>query len=92
VEYARIPKCRAFEGLNNPELEKDCVLSGGDDYELVFTAPRGHRPELEALARELRLGLTPIGTIHPGDARLAVLDAQGKPLEPRGGFDHFAAP
>lgn len=92
IEYPRIPKCRAFEALNDPQLEKDCVLSGGDDYELVFTAPREHRAELESLARELRLGLTRIGTIHAGDARLAVLDAQGKPLEHRGGFDHFAAP
>jgi len=92
VEYSLIPRCPAFEALNNPALEKDCVLAGGDDYELVFTAPREHRPELESLARELRLGLTLIGTIHAGDARLAVLDAQGKPLEHRGGFDHFAAP
>jgi thiamine-monophosphate kinase len=69
-----------------------CVLSGGDDYELAFAAPREHRRELEALARELRLGLTPIGTIHAGDARLAVLDARGNALEHRGGFDHFAAP
>ena len=31
---------RAFAQLNDPQLEKDCVLSGGDDYELAFTAPR----------------------------------------------------
>src|SRR4029077_8787323 len=34
VEYARIPKPAAFEQFR--ELERDCVLSGGDDYELVF--------------------------------------------------------
>ena len=67
------------------------MLSGGDDYELIFTAPRDHRAELEALARELGLALTRIGVIHGGEARLAVLDAQGKPLEHRGGYDHFAA-
>jgi thiamine-monophosphate kinase len=80
IEYPLIPKFAAFEGLNNPALEKDCVLSGGDDYELVFTAPREHRRELEALARELRLGLTPIGTIHAGEARLVVLDSCSKAL------------
>jgi thiamine-monophosphate kinase len=67
------------------------VLSGGDDYELVFTAPREHRAELEALSRELELPLARIGEIHAGEARLAVLDAQGKPLAHRGGYDHFAA-
>jgi len=92
VEYARIPKCAAFGKLNDAELEKNCVLSGGDDYELAFTAPRAHRPELESLARELGLALTRIGSIHGGDQRLTVLDAQGKPLAHRGGFDHFAPP
>jgi thiamine-monophosphate kinase len=90
VEYERIPKCSSFKKLKVPELEKDCVLSGGDDYELLFTAPREHRAEIEALARELELALTRIGTIEAGDARLVVLDAQGRPIAHRGGFDHFA--
>lgn len=89
IEYERIPKCSSFEKLKDPELEKDCVLSGGDDYELLFTAPREHRAELEALAAELKLALTRIGTIEDGAARLSVLDAQGRPLAHRGGFDHF---
>jgi len=89
VEYERIPRCSAFEKLKDPELEKDCVLSGGDDYELLFTAPREHRAELEALAAELKLALTRIGTIEEGAARLAVRDAQGRPVAHRGGFDHF---
>jgi thiamine-monophosphate kinase len=92
VEYARIPKCAAFAQLNDPELEKNCVLSGGDDYELAFTAPSAHRAELESLARELDLALTRIGSIHGGDQRLTVLDAQGRALAHRGGFDHFARP
>ena len=33
VEYARIPRPAAFEKFR--ELERDCVLSGGDDYELA---------------------------------------------------------
>jgi thiamine-monophosphate kinase len=89
VEYERIPRCSAFEKLKDPELEKDCVLSGGDDYELLFTAPREHRAELESLAAELKLALTRIGTIEEGAARLAVRDAQGRPVAHRGGFDHF---
>jgi thiamine-monophosphate kinase len=95
LEYERIPKCAAFGRLNAPELERDCVLSGGDDYELAFTAPRAHRAELEALALELRLALTPIGTIdaaRPGAPRVTVLDRHGKPIAHRGGFDHFARP
>ena len=37
-------------GLPPPGLERDCLLAGGDDYELVFTAPATRRGDVEALA------------------------------------------
>jgi thiamine-monophosphate kinase len=89
VEYERIPRLAVFRRLNSPELERNCVLSGGDDYELLFTAPQAHRNELEALATELGIALTAIGTISPGAARVTVLDGAGQPLAHRGGFEHF---
>lgn len=89
IEYASIPRFAAFRALEDTELEKNCVLSGGDDYELLFTAPREARSEVESLSRELALALTRIGTIHGGDRRLVIQDAQGKPMAHRGGFDHF---
>jgi thiamine-monophosphate kinase len=89
IEYERIPKCPAFGKLQDPQLERECVLSGGDDYELAFTAPREQHAELEALSAELKLALTRIGTVAAGAPRLTVLDAHGRPLEHRGGFDHF---
>jgi len=92
VEYALVPRAEAFKSLSAPELEKDCVLSGGDDYELVFTAPRAHRAELDALAAELGIALTRIGTIEAGAPGVRVLDGQGRPLAHRGGFDHFGKP
>ena len=67
------------------------MLSGGDDYELLFTAPQRSRGDLEALGKELALKLTRIGSIEAGAASLAVLDANGKPMSYRAAFDHFAA-
>jgi thiamine-monophosphate kinase len=90
VEYERIPRPSVFERLGAPELERDCVLSGGDDYELAFTAPRAQRAEIESLAAELGLALTRIGTIEAGSG-LRIVDAKGKPIAHRGGFDHFKA-
>jgi thiamine-monophosphate kinase len=90
IHYQDIPRLAAFGALNDPELEKDCVLSGGDDYELLFTAARERRREIEALSRELAVPLTRIGAVQSGQPRLAVLDAGGKPMQFRGGFDHFA--
>jgi len=89
LDYARIPRPSAFARLGDPELERDCVLSGGDDYELVFTAARETRAALDALAGELGLALTRIGVIEAGAARLVVRDAAGAPIAYRGSYDHF---
>ena len=88
VQYERLPKFAAFARIEQPELERECVLSGGDDYELVFTAPQRERPALEALARELALPLARVGEIS-ADERLFVVDAQGHDMAVPRGFDHF---
>jgi thiamine-monophosphate kinase len=89
VEYERIPKSAAFAKLKDAQLERDCVLSGGDDYELIFTAATARRADLESLSRELGLALTRIGSIQAGEARLTVLDGKGKPMSVKPAFDHF---
>jgi thiamine-monophosphate kinase len=86
VHYARLPKVPCAD----PALQQRCVLSGGDDYELVFTAPQGARAPLEALSASLRLALTRVGSIQPGEPKLQLLDAQGKPMAAARGWDHFA--
>lgn len=69
----------------------NCLLAGGDDYELCFTAPKARRGKIEQLARELEIPLTRIGRIGEGEG-LVALDAKGKTvtLETRG-YDHFRA-
>jgi thiamine-monophosphate kinase len=68
---------------------RDAALAGGDDYELLFTAPPKRRVEIEALARELDLPLTRIGAIH-ADPGLHVLDQKGQELRIRkAGWQHF---
>src|SRR4051812_37696206 len=89
VQYAEIPRLAAFAQLNDAQLEKDCVLSGGDDYELLFTAPRERRREIEALSRELGVALTRIGAIQSGQPRLAIVDAAGDTTPVRRRFHHF---
>jgi thiamine-monophosphate kinase len=66
-----------------------CLLAGGDDYELCFTAPESKRGKIEILSRELGIQLTRIGRIGEGKG-LVVLDAAGKvvTLETKG-YDHF---
>ena len=64
------------------------ALSGGEDYELLFTAPPDAEPE--ALSRLLEIAVSRIGTITPGPDRARVVDAAGNEVPiPRAGFDHF---
>jgi thiamine-monophosphate kinase len=44
--------------------QRACILAGGDDYELVFTAPAAHRAAIEQLGASLGLLLTRIGCIE----------------------------
>lgn len=90
VHYERLPRCRAFASLDDPALERDCVLSGGEDYELAFTAAPAQRAAIESLGRELALPLARIGSMRAGEPVLEVLDPAGRPMPHRGGFDHFA--
>jgi thiamine-monophosphate kinase len=90
VHYDAIPRAEAFHALGDAQLEKDCVLSGGDDYELLFTVSRERRKEVESLSRELAIALTRIGSIRTGEPKLVVMDSEHKPMSFRSGFDHFA--
>lgn len=66
-----------------------CLLAGGDDYELCFTASEGKHEEIEALSLKLAIPLTRIGKIKPGSG-LTVLNTDGTAitLETKG-YDHF---
>ena len=68
-----------------------CVLAGGDDYELVFTAPAAQRSALAALSSSLQLPLTRIATIEAAPG-LRLVDATGQAVaQDFASFDHFAA-
>lgn len=90
VELAALPLSDLFrEALaGDPSLE-ELALSGGEDYELLFTVPAGREEEIARLAAALRLPLTRIGRIATGD--LLLIEADGGVRSPaRRGFDHFS--
>ena len=78
-------------GLPAAGLERDCLLAGGDDYELLFTAPASRDSDIAALASKLRLPLTRIGQVTSGPpGELVVCDDGGVVITPQHrGFDHF---
>ena len=72
-------------------VERDCLLAGGDDYELLFTAPPGSDEAITALAGTLDLPLTRVGGIVAGPpGEIVLCDADGRDIAPaRRGYDHF---
>jgi thiamine-monophosphate kinase len=67
-----------------------CVLSGGDDYELVFTAPAAARTAVQAAGIASATPITRIGQIDSA-AGLRLVNAQGAPVANTfASFDHFA--
>ncbi|HUL92411.1 MAG TPA: thiamine-phosphate kinase [Burkholderiales bacterium] len=91
LRWEDLPRARAIAECADKALAKDCLLAGGDDYELVFTAPRSRRSAIEAAARKTGVPVTAIGAIVAGKPGVRVRDRKGGTVSvPRAGFDHFA--
>jgi thiamine-monophosphate kinase len=72
-------------------VQHECLLAGGDDYELLFTAPPAADAAVQAAARAAGVAVTRIGSIDEA-AGLRIVDRHGAPVPGRfRGFDHFEA-
>ena len=78
------------ELMINPGHSMHYVLAGGDDYELVFTAPPSMRSAVTHAAQHSATPIRCIGTIE-STPRVRLLDANGSEVNGRFvSFDHFA--
>lgn len=74
--------------VNELDTCRQLALSGGDDYEICFTASPNSNDEIEALARDLGVPLTCIGEVV-GERGVRVVTASGEMLPLSNGYDHF---
>lgn len=82
--------CR-HEAALTLEWVRTCVLSGGDDYELVFTAPPSLRDAVQVAAQQSQTAVTRIGSVVAGSG-IELLDADQRRVTTRfASFDHFSA-
>ena len=73
-----------------PDRRLDLALSGGEDYELLFTA--SSETMVDIVARS-EIPVTVIGGISEGVGLVTVIDSDGRVIVPRDrGWDHFASP
>ena len=95
IELSQLPCAPALQQLNDQALQRRCLLSGGDDYELLFTASPSMTGRIQGIADALQLPLTRIGTLQQavGDqiGLIRLHEADGSLFHPQHhGFDHFA--
>ncbi|KON81440.1 thiamine-phosphate kinase [Azoarcus sp. PA01] len=90
LDLAALPLGALLAAGADFEFAQRCVLGGGDDYELLFTAAAAQRERLVALARQLDLPFTRIGTITGDAGRLLLRHPDGSERPPAcRSYDHF---
>lgn len=88
LDLERLPVSGELARRHAPQDCERFVLTGGDDYELLFTLPAADAPRLEAeLAREFELHR--IGEIEAGAGVRCLRDGRAASVT-GGGYDHFA--
>ncbi|MDR2165026.1 MAG: thiamine-phosphate kinase [Zoogloeaceae bacterium] len=92
----RFPCLPVLDLPDAPDAALTAFLSGGDDYELCFSAPPACRAALIALATRLDLPLWRVGTLAspdistpPGAVRLTGPDGEILPCPETSGYEHF---
>jgi thiamine-monophosphate kinase len=86
----------AIKSINTPakcqftlKKQLEYVLAGGDDYELVFTAPAAMREAVQAASKASATMVTRIGSVE-AEMGLRLVDANGQRVENDfGSWDHF---
>ena len=68
-----------------PQEYKNFALSGGEDYELLFTSPPNNKENIKKIAEKNELNLSIIGEVKNGNGEIMV---DGSLTDPKG-WDHF---
>ena len=90
VELEALPTSPMLAARFNAEARQVLQASGGDDYELCFTAVPAQREAIGQLARGHDVAITRVGSIVAGSG-ISSIDADGQPWHaPRSGYVHFA--
>jgi thiamine-monophosphate kinase len=82
IEIDRIPLSEpARRVLARDPTRLASILGGGDDYEILFTAPPEAEVAIDAAAKAAGIPVTRIGHMMRGDGRTIFVDASGSTIE-----------
>jgi thiamine-monophosphate kinase len=86
--WPAFPKSDAMKLL--PEaVQRRCILTGGDDYELLFTAPSDLREEILQIAERAKTRVSRIGEIVSAAEPMKIIDEKGTEIAYGTSFNHF---
>ena len=88
LEVEKLPQTQALKGLGDGRKWR-YQLSGGDDYELLFTLPAQHREWLATCSQEHELELSVIGEIEKDEGIRCFRNDGSAYLPQDTGFEHF---
>jgi thiamine-monophosphate kinase len=89
LDLGALPRSRTL-AAQPASLQEACLLGGGDDYELLFSAPISARAAVQRAAERANVAVSRIGTVQ-AESGLRVRMSDGRVMpRPTRGFDHFA--
>lgn len=89
IDVNRIPMSQALKDSCTPVLALQLALSGGEDYELLFTVPEERRGSLEVLLSPYGVPVTCIGRITGATGKLELKAGEQPFSYQHHGFQHF---
>ncbi len=91
IELEKVPRSEEYTSIvgNYYEDKYSPALSGGEDYELLFTSQESRRAEIEAISASLNVQISEIGTVTQSNSiDIAAVNGEYKTINKRG-FVHF---
>lgn len=89
VELTEIPLSGPVTEERTKSGDWFSILGGGEDYELVFTAPESEWENIQGIGHRLGVPISSIGVVDDGDGLRVTEKGESVPLPSQLGYDHF---
>ena len=87
VDIDSIPTDPKFDIYVKGDFKEQCILGGGEDYELCFTANKKYCKKIKHISDKYKIKITKIGVIKSTKYRYFLKNKQYNPKV--SGYDHF---
>jgi len=91
IELSEIPTSKEYDEYIDQFTDDnyELAISGGEDYELLFTSPEERREDIRKISRDLNIKITEIGKVTR-DSNIDLININGKKTTSKQrGFVHF---